>query len=72
VEFLKQSSGVLVLINNAHLAVQQNGIIREHGIGISIVKNLGIDKITIISKHNPNPIAIEGFGIEVVGIRSIG
>ena len=71
VDFLKQNNGVLVLINNAHLAVHQNGVIREHGIGISIVKNLGIDKITIISKHNPNPVAIEGFGVEVVGVRGV-
>jgi len=74
VEFLRQNTGILVLINNAHLTLQtvQNGVIREHGIGISIVKNLGIDKIIIISKHNPNPVAIEGFGVEVVGVRSVG
>jgi 3,4-dihydroxy 2-butanone 4-phosphate synthase/GTP cyclohydrolase II len=69
IEFLSQNSGVLVLINSDQK--HSSGQIRQYGIGISIVKNLGIDKITIISKHNHNPIAIEGFGVEIVDFRSI-
>ena len=71
VDFLKQNNGVLVLINSNHTNTIQSNIIREHGIGISIIKNLGIKKITIISKRKINPIAIEGFGIEICGIHSV-
>ncbi|MDA0617127.1 MAG: 3,4-dihydroxy-2-butanone-4-phosphate synthase [Proteobacteria bacterium] len=72
VELLKKEGGILVLINNKHATTVQNGIIREYGIGISIIKNLGVKKITIFSKHNPNPVAIEGFGVEIVGFKSVG
>ena len=71
-DFLKQNNGVLVLINNSQLQnkVIQNGVIRQHGIGVGIVKNFGIKQIKIVTKNKQNPVAIEGFGIEVVGFAN--
>lgn len=71
VEHLKKGGGILVLINNKHSSTVQNGVIREYGIGVSIIKNLRVEKIVILSKHNPNPVAIEGFGVEIAGVQNI-
>lgn len=69
INFLEAEGGVLVLINNTQNKAVQNGVIRQHGIGISIAKNLGIKQVVIISKTKQNPIAIEGFGVEVSGFK---
>jgi GTP cyclohydrolase II len=69
VEFLKENSGILVLINSD----QKNcsGEIRQYGIGVSIVKTFGIEKITVIGRNKQNPVAIEGFGIEIVDFKTV-
>ena len=69
VEFLKENSGLLVLINSD----QKNcsGEIRQYGIGVSIVKTFGIEKITVIGRNKQNPVAIEGFGIEIVDFKTV-
>lgn len=71
-EYLEQHTGVLVLIENkAHNKGKESGVIRQHGIGVSIIKNLGINKITILSKTKQNPVAISGFGVEISGFKNI-
>ena len=69
VEFLKENSGILVLISSD----QKNcsGEIRQYGIGISIVKTFGIEKITVIGRNKQNPVAIEGFGVEIVDFKTV-
>ena len=69
VEFLKGNSGILVLIDSD----QKNcsGEIRQYGIGISIVKTFGIEKITVIGRNKQNPVAIEGFGVEIVDFKTV-
>ena len=69
VEFLRENSGILVLINSD----QKNcrGEIRQYGIGVSIVKTFGIEKITVIGRNKQNPVAIEGFGIEIVDFKTV-
>lgn len=72
INYLEKNNGILVLIENKSYEKNTQSInIRQHGIGASIVKNLGIDKISIISRQNPNPVAIEGFGIEIMDCVSI-
>ena len=69
IEFLTKNSGVLVLINSDQK--HSSGEIRQYGIGVSIVKNLGIDKVVVIGRNKQNPVAIEGFGVEIVEFRVI-
>ncbi len=69
IDFLREHSGVLVLIGSGSKESNSTEI-RQYGIGIGIVKNLEIEKIIVIgNKHNP--VAIQGFGVEIIGFKKV-
>jgi len=70
IEYLKQNSGVLVLINKTNH--NDNVAMKEFGLGAQILKSLGISKMNLISsmKHS-DFVGLSGFGLEVNEIIKI-
>ncbi len=76
----KSNSGVLVIIRNPkkELKKSQNrkgfnkdNILKEYGVGAQILIDLGIKKITLLTKSRKNIVGIDGFGLEVNGTKKI-
>ena len=74
----KSNSGVLVIIRNPkkELKKSQNrkgfnkdNILKEYGVGAQILIDLGIKKITLLTKSRKNIVGIDGFGLEVNGTK---
>ena len=45
----------------------QRQLQHEHGIGAQILSDLGLHTIRLLTNHPRKIVALEGFGIEVVG-----
>ncbi len=43
---------------------------REYGIGAQILRALGVGKINLVSRMQPNNIGLKGFGLEIVALTS--
>jgi 3,4-dihydroxy 2-butanone 4-phosphate synthase/GTP cyclohydrolase II len=43
----------------------------DHGIGAQILKDLGVNRIRLLTNHPPRISAIEGFGLEIVETVSL-
>ncbi len=45
---------------------------REYGIGAQILRALGVGKINLVSRMQPNNIGLKGFGLEIVSVTTTG
>ena len=64
IEFLKEKSGVLILLDNK---LEDSDSIKDFGIGAQILKKLGIENIKLITAHSHKEfVGISGFGLNVV------
>jgi 3,4-dihydroxy 2-butanone 4-phosphate synthase / GTP cyclohydrolase II len=43
---------------------------REYGIGAQILRALGVGKINLVAKNNPNNVGLKGFGLEITGVTT--
>jgi len=69
IEYLKQNSGVLIFINNPD---QQHGLMKEFGVGAQILKNLGVERMRLIStEKSPEFIGLGGFGLKVAEVINL-
>lgn len=70
IEYLKQNSGVLVLINKSRH--QDNAAVKEFGIGAQIIKHFGIDRMNLITSLKQSDfVGLSGFGLEVNEVISL-
>ena len=78
----KNGSGAIVIINNDiapnilkafdQRQKHDNKLeLREYGVGAQILKDIGIEKITLLTNSNKKIIALNGFGIEIVSQQKI-
>ena len=49
----------------------KNKILKEYGVGAQILIDLGVKKITLLTKSSKNIVGIDGFGLEVNGTKKI-
>ena len=78
VEMGKAGSGVIVLLFNPPEADPARGggggpdmDLRSYGIGAQILADLGVHDMTLLSNAHRNVVAIEGYGLNIVGERPI-
>jgi len=45
--------------------------IRNYGVGAQILKDLGVRDMIVMSSTRPNPTALEGYGLRIVGWRDM-
>ncbi|MFP5295737.1 MAG: 3,4-dihydroxy-2-butanone-4-phosphate synthase, partial [Alphaproteobacteria bacterium] len=45
--------------------------IRNYGVGAQILKDLGVRDMIVLSSTRPNPAALEGYGLRIVGWRDM-
>jgi len=50
----------------------QRRLQHEHGIGAQILSDLGLHTIRLLTNHPRKIVALEGFGIEIVGQEPVG
>ena len=78
----KNGSGAIVIINNDiapnilkafdQRQKQNNKLeLREYGVGAQILKNIGIEKIILLTNSNKKIIALDGFGIKIIKQQKI-
>ena len=76
----KNDSGVVVIIRNPEKEMKKldsvkfnskGKILKEYGIGAQILIDLGIKKITLLTKSSNIIIGIDGFGLEINGTKKI-
>ncbi len=71
----KNNAGVIVIIRNPEKEMKKlnsrGKILKEYGIGAQILIDLGVNKVTLLTKSSKNIIGIDGFGIEINGTRKI-
>jgi 3,4-dihydroxy 2-butanone 4-phosphate synthase / GTP cyclohydrolase II len=46
--------------------------LRDYGVGAQILADLGVEKMVLLTDNELTPVALEGYGLEVVGRRSTG
>ena len=63
----KKVSLNLMLSNNKN--INKEKILKEYGVGAQILIDLGIKKITLLTKSRKNIVGIDGFGLEVNGTK---
>ncbi|MDP3400320.1 MAG: hypothetical protein Q8R97_04290 [Brevundimonas sp.] len=44
---------------------------RNYGVGAQILKDLGVRDMLVMSSTRPNPTALEGYGLRIVGWRDM-
>ncbi len=76
----KNDTGVIVIIRNPEKEMKKlnlakfnskGKILKEYGIGAQILIDLGVKKITLLTKSTKNIIGIDGFGLEINGTKKI-
>lgn len=75
----KSNSGAIVIIRNPkkefnkrnsnNKNINKEKILKEYGVGAQILIDLGIRKITLLTKSRKNIVGIDGFGLEVNGTK---
>ena len=75
----KSNSGAIVIIRNPkkelnkkksnNKNINKEKILKEYGVGAQILIDLGIKKITLLTKSRKNIVGIDGFGLEVNGTK---
>jgi len=86
VVYLRQRENNLDLVNQlkTYALMQEHGLdfrsarretgygkIHDHGIGAQILKDLGVQKIRLLSNHPPRVSALDAFGLEIVETVSL-
>ena len=77
VEIGKAGSGVIVLLvpNDSEGARDQDGLpqmdLRSYGIGAQILADLGVHDMILLTNAHRNLVAIEGYGLNIVGEQPI-
>jgi 3,4-dihydroxy 2-butanone 4-phosphate synthase/GTP cyclohydrolase II len=51
--------------------VQAGRRIRDYGVGAQILLDLGVREMTLLSSTQPKPAALEGYGLRIVGWRTL-
>jgi 3,4-dihydroxy 2-butanone 4-phosphate synthase/GTP cyclohydrolase II len=70
-------SGVIVLLvrpreaNFSGNALAADMDLRSYGIGAQILADLGVHKMILLTNAHRNVVAIEGYGLDIVGERPI-
>ena len=76
----KQESGIIVIIRNPKKELEKreiskkrpkNKILKEYGVGAQILVDLGLKKIILLTHSSKNIIGIDGFGLQVMGIKKL-
>ncbi|WP_370297878.1 3,4-dihydroxy-2-butanone-4-phosphate synthase [Qipengyuania mesophila] len=70
----KHGSGVIVLITGrpaSNSGYSENDAQRNVGIGSQILADLGIEDMILLSNSQPNVVAIEGYGLDIVDHKPI-
>ncbi len=77
----KSINGAIVIIRNpkkelnkrnvSYKNINKQKILKEYGVGAQILIDLGIRKITLLTKSRKNIIGIDGFGLEVNGTKRL-
>ncbi len=76
----KNKCGIVVLIRNPEKEMKKKAssnqknkskILKEYGVGAQILIDLGVKKITLLTKSSKNIIGIDGFGLEINGTKKI-
>ncbi len=52
--------------SNSHTIIQKNDSQRDFGVGAQILRDLGISKIKLLSRHQRKRIGLIGYGLEIV------
>ena len=62
-------SGVIVILRNRSVTVtySEDDELRNVGIGSQILADLGVHDMILLSNSQPNVVAIEGYGLNIVG-----
>jgi 3,4-dihydroxy 2-butanone 4-phosphate synthase/GTP cyclohydrolase II len=58
-------------INGGRQAYHQTHAIRDYGVGAQILRDLGVQQMTLLTSSNDKLTALEGFGLSVVGRQPI-
>ena len=53
------------------LSQNKKNILKEYGVGAQILLDLGVKKITLLTKSSKNIVGIDGFGLEINGTKKI-
>ncbi len=76
----KNKCGVIVLVRNPEKEMRKknsekvknnNKILKEYGVGAQILIDLGVNKITLLTKSSKNIVGIDGFGLKINGTKKI-
>lgn len=76
----KNKCGIIVLVRNPEKEMKKKAtsnqknkskILKEYGVGAQILIDLGVKKITLLTKSSKNIIGIDGFGLEINGTKKI-
>lgn len=46
--------------------------LKAYGIGAQILLDLGVQAMVLLSSTRPEPTALEGYGLQIAGWRSLG
>ena len=76
----KLENGIIVIIRNPKKELEKreifkkspkNKILKEYGVGAQILVDLGLKKIILLTHSSKNIIGIDGFGLQVMGIKKL-
>ena len=75
----KNNCGIIVIIRNPEKEIikrdnnakNKGKILKEYGIGAQILIDLGVKKLTLLTKSSKNIVGIDGFGLEINGTKKI-
>jgi 3,4-dihydroxy 2-butanone 4-phosphate synthase/GTP cyclohydrolase II len=46
--------------------------LRDYGVGAEILAELGVNDMTLLTNSNPSLVALDGYGLSVIGRQPIG
>ena len=72
----KHGSGVIVILGPTlpqigGRATAVDGEFRAYGIGAQILADLGVNTMTLLTNSHRNVVAIEGYGLHIVGEQAV-
>jgi 3,4-dihydroxy 2-butanone 4-phosphate synthase/GTP cyclohydrolase II len=72
-----EGRGVVVLLRDMSMKVEVGDHVsphrlRQYGIGAQILNALGLEQLILLTNSpSPRPVALEGYGLSIVGTRPI-
>lgn len=78
----KEGEGVIVILREAHKnalsrhmkgesARDKDGELRRYGIGAQILRDLGVEKMTLLTDKPKNVVGLEGYGLYITGHKPL-